>query len=157
MYRRILVPVDGSAPSLVGLRHALELAREQGAHVRVLNVLDDRVDAPVLHGGGSVGTLLETTMAEGRRALDDALAAAHAADVSADAVVVASAGGDVAEAILDQAARWRADLIVMGTHGRRGLSRLLLGSHAERVLREAPVPVLIVRDEEGESVLASAP
>ena len=58
-----------------------------------------------------------------------------------------SGGRHASDVILDEAKRWRADLIVMGTHGRRGFNRLLLGSDAERVLRDTPVPLLLVREQ----------
>jgi nucleotide-binding universal stress UspA family protein len=128
---------------MLGLRHALELAKGQRARVRILNVLDDRVDVPLIHGG--VKTLLQAARAGGRQALEDAIAAAQDAEVNADTAMVASGGRHVSDAILDHAASWRADLIVMGTHGRRGLNRLLLGSDAERVLRKTPVPLLLLR------------
>jgi nucleotide-binding universal stress UspA family protein len=86
--------------------------------------------------------------ADGRKVLDKALARAEAAGVQAEAVQVASRGSPVSDVILAQARRAKADVIVMGTHGRRGLNRLLLGSDAERVLRDARVPVLLVRRAE---------
>ena len=64
-----------------------------------------------------------------------------------DSAVLEGRGRLVSEAIIDDAKRWGADLIVMGTHGRRGFNRLLMGSDAERVLLDAPVPVLLVRRE----------
>jgi nucleotide-binding universal stress UspA family protein len=80
--------------------------------------------------------------------LDAASKVALKQGVKADASLVESRGRPVSDVILDEARKWRADLIVMGTHGRRGVNRLLLGSDAERVLRSAPVPVLLVRPEE---------
>jgi nucleotide-binding universal stress UspA family protein len=68
--------------------------------------------------------------------------------VTVDAAILESHTRPVSDVILDDAAKWRADLVVMGTHGRRGFNRLLLGSDAERVLREASVPVLLVREEQ---------
>ena len=80
--------------------------------------------------------------------LDAASKVALKQGVKAAASLVESRGRPVSDVILDEARKWRADLIVMGTHGRRGVNRLLLGSDAERVLRSAPVPVLLVRPEE---------
>jgi nucleotide-binding universal stress UspA family protein len=65
--------------------------------------------------------------------------------VNAEAVQVASRARPVSDIILSEARRYKADVIVMGTHGRRGLNRLLLGSDAERVLRDSPIPVLLIR------------
>jgi nucleotide-binding universal stress UspA family protein len=150
MYHRILVPVDGSDTSLRGLEHALGLARDQQASVRILNVIDERVLTTMMVEPVAVpiDDVLESMRADGRRALDKALARARAAGVQAEATQVASRGSPVSDVILAQAKRAKADVIVMGTHGRRGLNRLLLGSDAERVLRDARVPVLLVRASE---------
>ena len=148
MYKRILVPVDGSAPSLIGLKHAIALAKEQRASVHVLNVVDDLVMAPVMmepSAAGYMADAIDAMRAEGRKVLTKAAAAAKASGVKAKTVQLESRGQAVSDAILAEARRSRADIIVMGTHGRRGLNRLLLGSDAERVLRDAPVPVLLTR------------
>jgi nucleotide-binding universal stress UspA family protein len=146
MYRRILVPVDGSATSKVGLRHALGLAKDQKARVRVLNVLDDMALVPMMDGYPiDMTALVDSMKASGQKALDEAIAAARKAGVTVDAALAEARGRAVSDAILEDARKFRADLIVMGTHGRRGLNRLVLGSDAERVLREAGVPVLLVR------------
>jgi nucleotide-binding universal stress UspA family protein len=149
MYRRILVPVDGSATSKVGLRHALGLAKEQRARVRVLSVVEDIMVAPVMADipAADMSLLIDSMKAAGRKALKEAAALASSSHVSADTALVEAHARNVSDVILEDSIKWRADLIVMGTHGRRGLNRLLLGSDAERVLREAPVPVLLVRTE----------
>lgn len=148
MYRRILVPVDGSTTSRLGLRHALGLAKDQGARVRVLNVVDDAAMVPMMDGypGADIATLIDSLKAAGRIALKEAATAAARSSTAAETVMAEAHFRPVSDAILEHAKKWRADLIVMGTHGRRGLNRLLLGSDAERVLREATVPVLLVRD-----------
>jgi nucleotide-binding universal stress UspA family protein len=142
--------VDGSATSKVGLRHALGLARDQRARVRVLNVLDDLALAPMMEGypAADMTMLIESMKTSGRKALDEASALAKKSGISADVAMIEARGRAVSDSILDDARRFRADLIVMGTHGRRGLNRLLLGSDAERVLREARMPVLLVRQQE---------
>ena len=150
MYRRILVPVDGSSTSTLGLKQALGLAKDQRARVRVLNVLDEMVFASAMdpYGAADMSALLESMEATGKKAIGAAAALAKKSKVTADTAQVQSHGRYVSEVILDNAKTWRADLIVMGTHGRRGLNRLLLGSDAERVLREASVPVLLVRGDQ---------
>jgi nucleotide-binding universal stress UspA family protein len=150
MYRRILVPVDGSGTSALGLQQALGLAKDQRAQLRVLNVIDERVMATAAdaYGAADMSALLQSMEETGKKALEEAAALAKAGKVRAETAQVQSRGRYVSDVILDQAKTWRADLIVMGTHGRRGLNRLLLGSDAERVLREAPVPVLLVRGEQ---------
>jgi nucleotide-binding universal stress UspA family protein len=149
MYRRILVPVDGSSTSMLGLKHALGLARDERTRLRVLNVIDDMIIATAIDGyaAGDMSQLIDSLRESGEKALAQAAAMSRRAGVKSETVMVESRGRPVSAVILDQAAEWRADLIVMGTHGRRGLNRLLLGSDAERVLREAPVPVLLLRSE----------
>lgn len=150
MYRRILVPVDGSEASLVGLRHAIGLAKDQGARLRVLNVVDDLIMAPMMlepSGAADFTYVLESLRGEGQKVLKKAAAIAEKSGVKAETVQLESRGRPVSDVILADARRSRTDVIVMGTHGRRGLNRLLLGSDAERVLREAPVPVLLTRRE----------
>ena len=147
MYRKILVPVDGSATSTLGLEQAIGLAKDQNARVRVLNVIDEHVIASAVdpYMPGDAAMLLELIEKTGNKALAKAAALTKAAKITGEIAQVRGGGRYVSDVILDDAKRWRADLIVMGTHGRRGLNRLLLGSDAERVLREAPVPVLLVR------------
>ena len=151
MYRRILVPVDGSRTSTLGLREALGLARDQGARLRIINVLDEilLLQGADMYAVGQMDELLDTLRASGRKTLDLAAALAGKLKIKAEYALLESRGRPVSDVILDEA-RKRADLIVMGTHGRRGLNRMLLGSDAERVLRESPVPVLVVRGNEGE-------
>jgi nucleotide-binding universal stress UspA family protein len=83
----------------------------------------------------------------GLKVLDQAAAAVRRADLSCEQKLVEIAGARVADEIVNQAKQWSADLIVMGTHGRRGLKRLALGSDAELVLRSSSTPVLLVRDQ----------
>src|SRR6476620_293912 len=145
MYRRILVPVDGSATSKLGLRHALGLAKDQHARIRVMNVLDDLALAPMLDGYPvDITMLIDSMKARGDKALDEAIRLAQKAGVNAERALVEGRGHLVSDTILADAKKFRADVIVMGTHGRRGLNRLLMGSDAERVLRESHVPVLLI-------------
>ena len=150
MYRRILVPVDGSSTSMRGMEHALGLAKDQRARLRLLNVIDEEVIVPGMDAYAPLDMtpLIDMVKTDGQKGLKKALALAARTNVRADAAMVRSRGLFVSEVILDDARKWRADLIVMGTHGRRGLKRLLLGSDAERVLRDAPVPVLLVRADD---------
>jgi nucleotide-binding universal stress UspA family protein len=150
MYRRILVPLDGSATSSRGLREAVGLAKIHKARLRLLNVLDERFFVSTAEGYpmSNVSELIGSLRAEGQRALDDASKLALKQGVLVDASLVESGGKPVSDVILDEARKSRADLIVMGTHGRRGINRMLLGSDAERVIRSAPVPVLLIRAEE---------
>lgn len=151
MYQRILVPVDGSATSMAGLKHAIGLAKDQRALLRVLNVLDDLIIAPLMmEPGGSddFAAVIDALRAEGQDILNKASALAEQEGVKVETVQIENRGLPVSDAILKEVERSSCDLIVMGTHGRRGLNRILLGSDAERVLRESPVPVLLTRAQE---------
>jgi nucleotide-binding universal stress UspA family protein len=150
MYRRILVPVDGSSTSTAGLTHALVLAKDQKAQVRVLNVVDDLVLIPSAEAYPIVDMtfLLDSLKKTGQRALNTAVTLAERNGLKVETSMLESHGRRVSDMIVREARRWHADVIVMGTHGRRGLNRLFLGSDAERVLREATVPVLLVRSQE---------
>lgn len=147
MYRRILVPVDGSSASMTGLKHAIALAKDQRARVRVLHVVDDLIVAPAMMepSAADFTYVVESLRADGKKILGQAVALADKSGVKAETSQVESRGQAVSDVILAEANRSRADLIVMGTHGRRGLNRLILGSDAERVLRDAPVPVLLTK------------
>ena len=145
MYKRILVPVDGSDTSNKAIVAALQMARENGGRIRLVHVLDELA----FLSGYEVGAdLLAVARDYALKVLDDALSMAKAAGVPADTKLVEAPGVRVGEAVADEARNWEADLVVTGTHGRRGVSRVLLGSGAEQVLRLAPVPVLAVRSAE---------
>lgn len=143
--RRILCPLDFSRFSRHALEQAVALARETGAEVSVLHVF---TFAPVAH---SVAVGASIPMEPMR--LDPSSRAAVTGDMATFIDEVDTSGinlsttlfeGDAVTRILDRATDWNADVIVMGTHGRSGFERLLLGSVAEKVLRKAPCPVLTV-------------
>jgi nucleotide-binding universal stress UspA family protein len=143
---------------MIGLKHAIALAKDQRARIRLLNVVDEAVLATAMAdpaGAMVLPGIVDSLKAEGRKVLDKALSVAEGAGAKTDAVQVSSRGRPVSDVILREARRSKADLIVMGTHGRRGLNRLLLGSDAERVLREAPVPILLIRRDSRRSSAAS--
>ena len=144
MYGRILVPVDGSATSNAGLREAARLARDQKASVRIVHVVDEFAVFSTPDGGLNAEVVIESLKQGGRRVLKRAERLAAASGVRAESSLLESLGGRVADVIARQARRWRANLIVMGTHGRRGMNRWLLGSEAELVARNSTVPVLLV-------------
>lgn len=151
MYHRILVPLDGSATAERGLREAIGLAAEQKARVSLLHVADN---FPMLVEMSSV-TSYQEMLNDLRRYGEDVLAkakrAAADAGVQADTLLREVTQGRVADVIIDEARKTGCGLIVMGTHGRRGFSRLTLGSEAERVVRSSTVPVLLVRLDEPKS------
>ncbi len=148
MYKKILVPVDGSQTSVRGLAEAVRLAKDHGARLRFVHVVEEYA---VIQSAGMGGTgyfaenLIDTLHADGKKVIAKAMARARRSGVKADAVTYESFANRSSDFIVDEARKWRADLIVMGTHGRRGVSRLVLGSDAEIVIRTSPVPVLLVR------------
>lgn len=150
MFKRILVGIDGSPTSNHGFDVALGLAKDQLADLIVLHVVD-QLSATRGLAGAEFGTpdyfeiMLDDLRKSGRKILSKAEAIAAKSGHSVKTVLTETFGKSVAHAILEQARKLGADLIVMGTHGRRGLSRLVMGSDAEGVLREASVPVLLVR------------
>ena len=147
MYKRILVPVDGSPTSNRALTTALQVARDAGGRVRLVHVVDELA---YLSGfdqfGGYSGELIKAMQENGAKVLNDAMAIAQAAGVEADNMLFDNFGERLGESVADAAKRWNADLVVVGTHGRRGIGRVFLGSGAEQIIRLAPVHVLVVRD-----------
>ena len=144
MFKRILVPVDGSATSTKALTAALQMARDAGGRVRVLHSVDD---LPYLSGFEYSGEVIKIARENAAKVLDDALAAAKAAGVTADQQLIDQPGQRLGQSVSDAAVAWDADLVVVGTHGRRGIGRVLMGSGAEQVIRLAPVPVLVIRGD----------
>jgi nucleotide-binding universal stress UspA family protein len=145
MYAKILVAIDGSDISLRALHCAIELAQIHHAQLHALYVLDN---PPVLSDAGYYDpeTLRNALLAEGERVRAEAAALMQAAGLpaSTELVEVETVGDDVAHQIEQTSQRYGAELVVLGTHGRRGVRRLLLGSVAERFLRLSTQPVLLV-------------
>ncbi|WP_336021550.1 universal stress protein [Halobellus salinisoli] len=146
MYETILVPVDGSAPSDAAAEHAIALARDAGATLSVLSAVDTHaLEAAKL----DAAELLEGYEAEAEKYVD--AVAERARDVGVDVdVETAVVRGAPYRVILDRIDEIGADLVVMGSQGRRGLERYLLGSTTERVFRLSAVPVLVLRSDEGD-------
>lgn len=146
MYKRILVPVDGSHTSTRGLQEAVRLAKEQHARVRLMHVVDEWsvIQSAGMDGSGAVD-VLDALEESGKKALKNAKTLADRHAVMAEVVMYRNLSGRVADFIVKEAGKWRADLIVMGTHGRRGISHVLLGSDAEAVVKLSPAPVMLVR------------
>jgi nucleotide-binding universal stress UspA family protein len=145
VYRRILVPVDGSTTSMAGLNEALRLARNQKARIRLIHIVDERMIFSTAEAGLNIEPVIESMKNGGKRILDRAAKLAASRGVRAETELLENAASQVADVLVARARRWRAELIVMGTHGRRGVNRLVLGSDAELVVRNSPVPVLLVR------------
>jgi len=143
-FQKILVPVDGSSTSNKALDYALQLAKKDHSQVRALHAIDE---LGYLSSYEYSGELMATARKNGNEVLQSAVIAAQALNVPADTRLVDQPGQRLGQTVADEAASWGADLIVVGTHGRRGVGRVLLGSGAEQIVRMATVPVLTVRGE----------
>jgi nucleotide-binding universal stress UspA family protein len=136
MYTDILIPTDGSQGAQAAIEHGLEIAQQYEATVHVLYVVDKRVSRS--------GPLLESLRQEGQEAVRGVKVAGAQAGLD---VITETVEGVPSEAILEYSATHRIDLVVMGTQGRTGVDRFVMGSVAERVVRQSPVPVLTVRQQ----------
>lgn len=145
-YQRLLVPCDGSPTSQAGLDAALKLAQQCSARVCIVHVIDELLAATGFESGSVyLHDVLDGLRRSGAELLEGLRAHAAGSGVTLEAKLMETGGRPIAERIAEQARDWRADLIVIGSHGRSGASRLLMGSTAEQILRRSPVPVLIVK------------
>jgi len=146
MYKRILVPVDGSSTSDIALREAIKFVIDQKAELRIIHVIEDVVpvwDVELLN----INEIREALRQTGERVLAKVEAVARDAGIKAETKLIESTppGTRIASVIAAEAKAWPADMIVIGTHGRRGVDHLLMGSVAEGVVRISPVPVMLIR------------
>jgi nucleotide-binding universal stress UspA family protein len=144
MYQHILIPVDGSPTSARALQEALTLARQQNAQLQLLHVLEE-IRFVDMESSINYAELQEAMKNSGAQILAQAQTAVQQAGMTAETKLLEASGKRIASVIVTEAERWPADLIVIGTHGRSGFSRLLFGSVAEGVVRTAQVPVLLIR------------
>jgi len=147
MYKvsKILVPIDFSHCASAALAHAMSLATQLGASIEALHVAEvpQFKSEPRVAGGGGTTTLREYAINVAKEELETFLASFPAADRAKISVKLEA--GKPRDAILARAKESKADLIVMGTHGRTGRAHSFAGSVAESVVRMAPCPVLTVR------------
>lgn len=149
MYERILVPVDGSDHAREAAEHAIDLAEQCGATLHVMSVVWTGTPYAGWEAPGLPQTDLISSLEEqAQRVIDEVVDLAERSGI--ESVEVLEASEQVAARILAYADQADVDLIVMGTHGRSGIARFLLGSVAEHVLRQANVPVMTVRSEDEE-------
>lgn len=146
VYEHILVPLDGSPTAERGLQEAIRLAGELGSKLLLLHVIDDFPMLMEMSAISSFEAGMQKSRELGQQILSQAQSQAAAAGVEASTVLREVTQSRVAEVVIEEAAKAACDLIVMGTHGRSGLSRLALGSDADRVARSTPVPLLLVRE-----------
>lgn len=147
MYKHILVPVDGSETSNLALKEAVNLAKELKSELRLIHVVDVLASYSM---GDSAFPLVEFETLL-RKAGEEVLAGCattirpSGVAFGTKLLIIDKLGRRVCDLIEEEANSWPADLIVIGTHGRRGVNRFLLGSVAEGVMRIATTPVLSVR------------
>jgi nucleotide-binding universal stress UspA family protein len=158
MYKRILAALDGSRSAHLALEDALKLARAADATVMVASVVGHLLPVcdPVL-GTIETGVFDVAAQKAAQQELDDARERCALRQVRAVTQIVDAHGASIPSAIMQAAQAFEADLIVIGTHGRRSVRRHLLGSVAETVLRSSQVPVLVVRDDALDETLAFSP
>jgi nucleotide-binding universal stress UspA family protein len=149
MYQRILVAMDGGAASERALEQAMVIALAANAEVEVIHVVDDR--SPFLDVTGlDAVRLIEDLTTAGESVLASAASRLAAARIRHVTRLLGKplVDDDIAATIATEANGWRADLVAMGTHGRRGVRRLAMGSVAQGVIAQTVAPVLLVRAEE---------
>ena len=147
MYQRILIPTDGSKLSAKAVQTAQQLAELTGAQLLFLNVVP-RYPVSYFEGGmsvtaGEVGQIEKQWADKAQAMVDQLRVKAEARGLKAKALTVKS--DLVAEAVIASAKKNKCDLIVMASHGRKGIKRLLLGSETTHVLTHSPLPVLVLR------------
>lgn len=154
--KNVLVATDFSEPSETAVGYARAMCRAFGATLHVLHVFEPLwiTSADIVGGGVSLATMIQGLEDTARKQLETAVTEEDRRELKATAVFVSSESP--AREIAKYAADHRVDLVVIGTHGRSGLSRLLIGSVAEKVVRMAPCPVLTVHHPEHEFVLPDA-
>lgn len=152
MYSKILVPVDGSHTGKLGVQEAIRLAASQKvpARLRLLHVIDDFPMLVEMSSVVSFDRAMHVLRESGQATLEQARQLASAADVHADVALREATGTRIAAEVLAEARESGCDLIVMGTHGRRGLTRVALGSDADMVVAASHVPVLLVRGQDNQ-------
>jgi len=148
MYKRILVPLDGSDTASRGFEEAVALARELKSQLVLLHAVDGFPVLAELSSASTYQTVQDGLRQFGEDLLSKARRAAADHGITADIRLVEANTGRAADVIVAQARDLGCDLIVMGTHGRRGFSHLMMGSDADAVARASDVPVLLVRHPE---------
>ena len=142
MYKHILAPIDGSAASNRALEEAINLAKALQAQLRLIHV----IDKAAIIGWISAGSVVDILHKTGQQVIDQGAARVREAGLKVETALI-EGQQHVADAIINDAKHWTADVIVIGTHGRRGARHLVLGSVADGVARSATVPVLLIREK----------
>ena len=148
MYKRLLVAVDGSETSNKALAAAIEMAGYSAGRsvLRLIHVLDEMAYFVGLDPyQGQTYSAVHVMRQAGEKILADGLAVCESAGVQADTVLIDEFGAHLADSVAQSAKDWDASLVVVGTHGRKGVGRMLLGSGAEQIIRLSSCPVLVIR------------
>lgn len=146
-FKKILVPLDGSETSKAALTMALRLALDTGAQLRLIHCLDELA---YIGGYEYSVSLIDEVRKDADRLLTEGQELCRAAKVEVSAHVIERLGQRLGQTVSEEAAQWQADLVVVGSHGRRGIGRVLLGSGAEQIIRFSKIPVLTVRGQESD-------
>ena len=150
MYKHIVVAVDDSATSQRALEEAITLSKQSGARLTIVHAIDEALFAhfsrATLASAGGVKTAL---IKEGQSVVDAAVEVARTAGAEADGRLLASEHHSTSDQVVDAIKGLGADLLVVGSHGRRGVQRLLLGSVAEKLLKKVSISVMVVRGQHG--------
>ena len=144
-FNRILVAIDGSPTSNKALAAAVDLARSHGGRVLLVHSVDELQYMSGFDASAEVGAIIRTN---GEKVLKEAASAAAAAGVETECHLVDEPGQRLGDIVAHEALSWKADMVVIGTHGRHGVGRVLLGSGAEQIIRLSPVPALVIRADE---------
>jgi nucleotide-binding universal stress UspA family protein len=147
MYKRIMVAVDGSHTSELALHEAINLAKALEGRLRLIHAVDEISTNWYAGGYANPAEIWEAMAKSGRDILEKAAATVAEAGLETDTklIEINTPGRRIPEVIAEEADAWPADLIVVGTHGRRGLSHVFLGSVAEGIVRVSAKPVLLIR------------
>lgn len=146
MYQRILVPFDASPTSTKGLEEAIKLAKLSGGRLRLLHVAElMRYATGFETSAAYLDEVIPAMKQAGLAILDQGKQLAESAGLPVETVLLDGMANRLCDLVINEARSWQADVIVLGTHGRRGMGRFLLGSDAEQILRLSPMPVLLVR------------
>lgn len=140
--KNILVPIDFSEVSEFIAVWAKEFAKKLGAKIHLVFVLEDLTEYEGFYIRAEALTELENLLLEGAQKSMDDFIKKHFSDVPEVNQVIAR--GDIVEKIIETGQKIKADLIIIGTHGRKGLDKILFGSVADGVVKQSPIPVLTI-------------
>ncbi|WP_115707801.1 universal stress protein [Legionella sainthelensi] len=142
MYKQIMIAVDGSKASSLALKEAIQLAKNQNSKLCVIHIVDTLYEGDV-----DREAFVELIRKQGQEVLSSIKKKLSRVKIEFEMKLaeLTPSKAQIAEKLVDEASAWSADLIIIGTHGRRGIQHILTGSVAEEVIRIAKIPVLLVK------------